>query len=90
MMPLANSGRVIINTTPPRVVGASSYAGKGRVVYFRDDLSGMDQPTRGATICAGPLPHERGGRNWDGFRGSMDEIRARRRVLAYDQLPLMA
>ena len=51
MMPLANSGRVVIDTTHPIVVGASSYAGQGRVViYFRDDLSGMSQPSLLSTL----------------------------------------
>lgn len=45
MVPLANSGRVVIDTVSPEVVG-ESVVGPGRVVVsFRDDLSGMDAAT---------------------------------------------
>jgi len=42
MQPLANNGRVVIDTVAPKVVGISD-SGAGQVtVCFRDDLSGMN------------------------------------------------
>jgi len=42
VQPLANNGRVVIDTVAPKVVGIAN-SGAGQVtVYFRDDLSGMN------------------------------------------------
>jgi len=42
MQPLANNGRVVIDTVAPKVVRIAN-SGAGQVtVYFRDDLSGMN------------------------------------------------
>jgi hypothetical protein len=65
MQPLANNGRVVIDTVAPKVVGISD-SGAGQVtVYFRDDLSGneLHQPVQCVTLClcrsapVGFLPH---------------------------------
>jgi PKD repeat protein len=45
MIPLADNGRIVVDTVSPQVIG-QSVVGPGRVVVtFRDDLSGMDTAT---------------------------------------------
>ena len=42
MQPLANNGRVVIDTVAPTIVGFANSAAGQVTVYFRDDLSGMN------------------------------------------------